>query len=121
MWERKGNIYIFSYFGMFSDYIRDFEVFFFCLLGVWVLRKCGKVKRNWLFFFWSLICLVLRNWKQPKTDRTEPIEVHSVRCRCSSLSVRCRCQIWETENFGSVEKSHFKPTEPNRLHPLLVV
>ena len=51
MWERKGNIYIFSYFGMFSDYIRDFEVFFFCLLGVWVLRKCGKVKRNWLFFF----------------------------------------------------------------------
>ena len=51
MWERKGNIYIFSYFGMFSDYIRDFEVFFFCLLGVWVLRKCGKVKRNRLFFF----------------------------------------------------------------------
>ena len=51
MWERKGNIYIFSYFGMFSDYIRDFEVFFFCLLGVWVLRKCGKVKRNWLFLF----------------------------------------------------------------------
>ena len=108
----KGKeIYIFSYFGMFSDYIRDFEVFFFCLLGVWVLRKCGKVKRNRLFFFWSLICLVLRNWKQPKTDRTEPIEIQSV---------RCRCQIWETENFGSVE-SHFKPTEPNRLYPLLVV
>ena len=51
----KGKeIYIFSYFGMFSDYIRDFEVFFFCLLGVWVLRKCGKVKRNWLFFFFGL-------------------------------------------------------------------
>ena len=32
MWERKGNIYIFSYFGMFSDYIRDFEVFFFVCL-----------------------------------------------------------------------------------------
>ena len=48
----KGKeIYIFSYFGMFSDYLRDFEVFFFCLLGVWVLRKCGKVKRNWLFLF----------------------------------------------------------------------
>ena len=44
------EIYIFSYFGMFSDYIHDFD-FFFCLLGVWVLRKCGKVKRNRLFFF----------------------------------------------------------------------
>ena len=32
----KGKeIYIFSYFGMFSDYIRDFEVFFF--LFAWCL------------------------------------------------------------------------------------
>ena len=46
----KQRKYIFSYFGMFSNYIHDFE-FFFCLLGVWVLRKCGKVKRNRLFFF----------------------------------------------------------------------
>ena len=54
MWESKGNIYIhifFSYFGMFSDYIHDFFFFFFFLLSVWVLRKCGKVKRNRLFFF----------------------------------------------------------------------
>ena len=44
------EIYIYiSYFGMFSNYIHDFEFFF--LLGVWVLRKCGKVKRNSLFFF----------------------------------------------------------------------
>ena len=63
----KQRKYIFSYFGMFSDYIHDFD-FFFGLLGVWVLRKCGKVKRNRLFFFFSLICLVLRNWKQPKID-----------------------------------------------------
>ena len=57
----KGNIYIYSYFGMFSEYIHDFEFFFFfffCLvLGVWMLRKCGKVKGR-RFFFFSLICLV---------------------------------------------------------------
>ena len=47
------EIYIFSYFDMFSDYIHDFDFFFFFLLGVWVLRKCGKVKRNRLFFFVS--------------------------------------------------------------------
>ena len=54
MWESKGNIYI-SYFGMFSNYIHDFEFFFFFfLLGVWMLRKCGKVKRNSFFFFFGL-------------------------------------------------------------------
>ena len=35
-WESKGNIYIYiySYFGMFFDYIHDFEFFFFfvCLV-----------------------------------------------------------------------------------------
>ena len=98
--------------------LRFFFLFAWCLGAEKMWESKEKLA---FFFFWSLICLVLRNWKQPKTDRTEPIEVHSVRCRCSSLSVRCRCQIWETENFGSVEKSHFKPTEPNRLHPLLVV
>ena len=44
---KQREIYIFfSYFGMFSEYINDFKFFFFfCLvLGVWVLRKCEKVK-----------------------------------------------------------------------------
>ena len=34
-WESKGKC-IFSYFGMFSEYIHDFEFFFF-LLGAWCL------------------------------------------------------------------------------------
>ena len=35
----KGNIYIYSYFGMFSKYIHDFEFFFFFffLVGAWCL------------------------------------------------------------------------------------
>ena len=67
--------------------IHDFE-FFFCLFGVWMLRKCGKVKRNRLFFFWlSLISLVLRNWKQLKTDRIEPIEIQSRNGNGSSFSI----------------------------------
>ena len=51
-WESRGK-YIFSYFGMISEYIHDFEFFFFfCLvLGVWMMRKCGKPKGNWLFLF----------------------------------------------------------------------
>ena len=58
---KQREIYIFSYFGMFSEYIHDFEFFIFifigCLvLGVWVLRKCGKAKGS--SFFFSLICLV---------------------------------------------------------------
>ena len=52
---KQREIYIFSYFGMLSEYIHDFEFFIFifigCLvLGVWVLRKCGKVKgRRFVF------------------------------------------------------------------------
>ena len=30
-WESKGK-YIFSYFGMISEYIHDFEFFFWCLV-----------------------------------------------------------------------------------------
>ena len=30
-------IYIFSYFGMFSEYMHDFKFFFFFLLGAWCL------------------------------------------------------------------------------------
>ena len=29
-------------------------ILIFFLLGVWVLRKCGKVKRNRLFFFFLI-------------------------------------------------------------------
>ena len=53
-----------------------------------MLRKCGKVKRNRLFFFWlSLISLVLRNWKQLKTDRIEPIEIQSRNGNGSGFSI----------------------------------
>ena len=54
MWERKGNIYIFSYFGMFSDYIRDFEVFFF--LFAWCLgaEKMWESKEKLAFFIFGL-------------------------------------------------------------------
>ena len=53
---KQREIYIFSYFGMLSEYIQDFEFFIFifigCLvLGVWVLRKCGKAKGSSFFFF----------------------------------------------------------------------
>ena len=41
MWESKGNMYIFSYFGMFSNYIHDFEFFFF--LFAW----CLGVEKMW--------------------------------------------------------------------------
>ena len=34
--------------------ILSFFFFFFCLLGVWVLRKCGKVKGRRFFFFFDL-------------------------------------------------------------------
>ena len=51
--ERK-YIYIFSYFGMFSDYIRDFEVFFF--LFAWCLgaEKMWESKEKLAFFFFGL-------------------------------------------------------------------
>ena len=92
----KQRKYIFSYFGMFSDYIHDFD-FFFGLLGVWVLRKCGKVKRNrLLFFLFFSFFWVSDLFGSKKLEATEnrPIEIQSIRCRCSSLSVRCWCQIW---------------------------
>ena len=58
---KQREIYISSYFGMFSEYIHDFEFFIFifigCLvLGVWVLRKCGKAKENRFFFLLILVC-----------------------------------------------------------------
>ena len=47
---KQREIYIFSYLGMISKYIHDFE--FFCLvLGVWLLIKCGKAKGNRLLLF----------------------------------------------------------------------
>ena len=50
----KGKeIYIFYYFGMFADYIRDFEVFF---LFAWCLgaEKMWESKGKLAFFFFGL-------------------------------------------------------------------
>ena len=44
--KAKGNIFFFSYFGMFSEYIHDFKFFFFFfifLLGAW----CLGAKKMW--------------------------------------------------------------------------
>ena len=96
-WENMGKqreIYIFLFWYDLWIYTWFWVFFFFCLvLGVWMMRKCGKPKGNWLFLFlWSV--WFLRNWKQPKAGRTKLIEIQLVRCRCSSLTVWCRCQIW---------------------------
>ena len=42
-WESKGK-YIFSYFGMISEYIYDFEFFFFCCAWGLVVEKMWKSK-----------------------------------------------------------------------------
>ena len=81
-WESRGK-YIFCYFGMISEYIHDFEFFFWCLVfGCWEnvekQREIGFFSPLWSIWF-------LRNWKQPKAGRTKPIEIQLV---------RCRCQIW---------------------------
>ena len=75
-WENVGKqkeIYIFSYFGMFSKYIHDFEcfnylyIYIYCLVvGVWVLRKCGKAKGQ-RFFFSSLIYLASKKLEATKS------------------------------------------------------
>ena len=51
--QREIYIYIYSYFGMFSEYIHDFEVFFFFFFGAWCLgvKKMWESKGTNVFFF----------------------------------------------------------------------
>ena len=108
-WENVGKqrkyIYIFLFWYVFWLYTWFWV--FICLLGVWVLRKCGKVKRNRLFFFSFFVSDLFCSKKLEATEngpnRTDWNPV-------SSVSVFLP--------FGSVEESHFKPTEPIRLHPI---
>ena len=52
-WESKGNIYIYiySYFGMFSNYIHDFEFFFFLIAWCLGVEKMWESKEKYAFFF----------------------------------------------------------------------
>ena len=54
---KQKEIYIFSYFGMFSKYIHDFECFYYLfLLGGWCLgvKKMWESKGMKVFFLFDL-------------------------------------------------------------------
>ena len=59
---KQKEIYIFSYFGMFSKYIHDFECFNYLFIYIYILLGgwCLGVKKMWeskgmkVFFFFDL-------------------------------------------------------------------
>ena len=66
-WENVGKqreIYIFLFW--YDLWIYTWFWVFFLVIGIWLLRKCGKAKGNRLFFF-PLICLVSKKLEEIKS------------------------------------------------------
>ena len=114
--KAKGNIYIYiySYFGMFFEYIHDFEffIFIFCLvLGVWVLRKCGKAKGNRFFFPKKLE--ETESWLN-RTD-WNPVSSMSVFLPYGSMSipnlVKSKISVWwKNRTSNRPDRTDYTPT-----------
>ena len=111
-WENVGKqreIYIFLFW--YDLWIYTWFWVFFLVLGVWLLRKCGKAKGNSLFFpLWSI--WFLRNWKKSKVGWTELIEIQLV---------WCRCQIWSNRKFWFSGKIALQTDWTATITPLLQI